>query len=262
MCPFTLHPEREARSEWSVIPPRPARAGSTGSAGPNADSARSDDPSPCVTVGSAAQRGHVGRPRAARLRASPGLHSDPVLVDPTITVRRHRPSFLALERRSRAASLSIASAEAVLSHHGARGRRCARLAGPRQRSAATDHDRPVHERVEPTQDDRGARTYAFGSTIVAAAQFGRFFDGGASDIGFATSTNGAAWTSGTLPGITKHTVAAGPYDRVSDPSMSYDAAHNVWLVSSLALMDSPSGPSGGRFSRAAPPTAASPGGIR
>src|ERR671929_1657568 len=49
-------------------------------------------------------------------------------------------------------------------------------------------------------------TYSFGSTIVAAGQFGRFFDGGASDIGFATSTNnGATWTSGTLPGITSFT---------------------------------------------------------
>ena len=32
-------------------------------------------------------------------------------------------------------------------------------------------------------------SYSFGSTIVSAAQFGRFFDGGASDIGFATSTS-------------------------------------------------------------------------
>jgi hypothetical protein len=78
-------------------------------------------------------------------------------------------------------------------------------------------------------------TYSFGSTIVAAAQFGRFFDGGASDIGFATSTNnGATWTSGVLPGIT--TFVGGIYDRVSDPSVAYDARHNVWLVSSLALL--------------------------
>jgi hypothetical protein len=78
-------------------------------------------------------------------------------------------------------------------------------------------------------------TYSFGSTIVAAAQFGRFFDGGSSDIGFATSTdNGSTWTSGALPGIT--TFVGGIYDRVSDPSVAYDAKHNVWLVSSLALL--------------------------
>ena len=48
-------------------------------------------------------------------------------------------------------------------------------------------------------------TFAFGNTIVAAAQSGRFNDGGASDIGYATSTdNGATWTQGTLPGITNN----------------------------------------------------------
>src|SRR5439155_24366623 len=77
-------------------------------------------------------------------------------------------------------------------------------------------------------------TYAFGSTIVAAAQLGRFFDGGSSDIGFATSTNnGTSWTSGALPGIT--VFAGGPYARVSDPSVAYDARHNVWMISTLAL---------------------------
>jgi hypothetical protein len=86
-------------------------------------------------------------------------------------------------------------------------------------------------------------TYSFGSTIVASAQLGRFFDGGASDNGFATSTNnGASWTSGALPGLT--TFVGGTYDRVSDPAVAYDAAHNVWLISSLALVDTPSGPSG------------------
>jgi hypothetical protein len=79
-------------------------------------------------------------------------------------------------------------------------------------------------------------TYSFGSTIVAAAQFGRFFDGGASDIGWATSTNnGASWTSGTLPSITPFSTPAGAYDRVSDPSVAYDASHGVWLISSLAI---------------------------
>jgi len=32
-------------------------------------------------------------------------------------------------------------------------------------------------------------TFAFGNTIVSTFQSGRFFDGGASNIGFATSTN-------------------------------------------------------------------------
>ena len=87
-------------------------------------------------------------------------------------------------------------------------------------------------------------TFSFGSTIVAPAQFGRFFDGGASDVGFATSTNnGTSWTSGVLPGVTKF-AGGGIYDRVSDAAVAYDDKHGVWLVSSLALLDTASGPLG------------------
>jgi hypothetical protein len=86
-------------------------------------------------------------------------------------------------------------------------------------------------------------TFSNGSTIVAAAQMGRIFDGGATVNGFATSTNnGTSWTSGTLPGLT--TATGGIYDRATDPSVAYDAAHNVWMISSLVLVDTPSGPSG------------------
>jgi hypothetical protein len=86
-------------------------------------------------------------------------------------------------------------------------------------------------------------TYSAGSTTVAGAQMGRFFDGGASNNGFATSTNnGASWTSGALPGIT--TFSGGIYDRATDPAVAYDARHNVWMISSLALVNTPSGPSG------------------
>jgi hypothetical protein len=85
-------------------------------------------------------------------------------------------------------------------------------------------------------------TYSFGSTIVAAAQWGRFNDGGASDIGVSVSTNnGTSWTAQALPGITSFTSPPGPYARVSDPSVAYDARHNVWMVSSLALNSAPSG---------------------
>lgn len=77
-------------------------------------------------------------------------------------------------------------------------------------------------------------TFAFGSTIIAAAQSGRFFDGGASGIAYSTSTDsGTSWTQGTLPGITTQT--GGTYDRVSDPSVAYDAAHGVWLISSIPI---------------------------
>jgi hypothetical protein len=49
-------------------------------------------------------------------------------------------------------------------------------------------------------------TYTFGNTIVSAFQTGRFFDGGASAIGFATSTNGGStWTTPvTIASVSKH----------------------------------------------------------
>jgi hypothetical protein len=79
-------------------------------------------------------------------------------------------------------------------------------------------------------------TFAFGSTIVAAVQVGRFFDGGSSDIGFATSTNGGkTWTHGFLPGVTVNSSPPGVYDRASDPSVAFDARDNVWLISYLGL---------------------------
>ncbi len=84
-----------------------------------------------------------------------------------------------------------------------------------------------------------ADTFSFGSTIVAAYQVGRFFNGGATNIGWATSTDaGATWVSGVLPQLTKY--QRGTYDRVTDPAVAYDPKHNVWLVSSLVLSETPS----------------------
>lgn len=80
---------------------------------------------------------------------------------------------------------------------------------------------------------------AYGSTIVTASQTGRFFDGGATNICWSTSTDaGATWTRGCLPGITKPENAANPYDRVSDPVVAYDSKHNAWIISSLAILES------------------------
>jgi hypothetical protein len=85
-------------------------------------------------------------------------------------------------------------------------------------------------------------TFSFGSTIVSAFQSGRFTDGGSSDIGWATSTDGGTtWTNGFLPGTTPYSTPTGPYARVSDPSVAYDAKHNVWLIASLPLNSSPTG---------------------
>ena len=73
-------------------------------------------------------------------------------------------------------------------------------------------------------------SFATRNQVVTAFQVGRMFDGGATNIGWATSTTtGTGFASGFLPGITR--AAGGPYDRASDPWVAYDAAHSVWLIS-------------------------------
>ncbi|GGU87350.1 hypothetical protein GCM10010211_62010 [Streptomyces albospinus] len=77
-------------------------------------------------------------------------------------------------------------------------------------------------------------TYAWGNTIVASSQVGRFTDGGASDIGWDTSTDGGTtWQHGTLPGITAY--QGGSWARVSDPAVAYDARHGTWMVTGLVI---------------------------
>ncbi len=79
-------------------------------------------------------------------------------------------------------------------------------------------------------------TFASGSTFVSAFQVGRFFNGGASDIGFAASTNGgSSFKNGFLPGTTPFSTPAGIYARVSDASVAFDARDGVWLISFLGL---------------------------
>jgi len=85
-------------------------------------------------------------------------------------------------------------------------------------------------------------TYSFGSTIVSVFQAGRFSGGGSSNNGWATSTNnGSTWTNGFLPDTTIYATPAGPYAAVSDPTVAYDAKHNTWLASSLAINSSGTG---------------------
>ena len=80
-------------------------------------------------------------------------------------------------------------------------------------------------------------SFAFGHTIVSVFQSGRFFDGGASNNGWATSTNaGETWTHGFFPGTTKLATPPGIYDRISDPAVAYDAKHQVWMASGLAIL--------------------------
>jgi len=80
-----------------------------------------------------------------------------------------------------------------------------------------------------------AATFFNGNTIVTAFQQGRYTgNGGSSDNGFATSTDGGAtWTNGSLPGLTVW--SGGTTPRVSDPAVAYDAKHNVWLIANLEV---------------------------
>ena len=80
---------------------------------------------------------------------------------------------------------------------------------------------------------------ANGNTLVAAFQTGRIVDGGATDIGWATSTDGGTtWTKGFLPGLTTGE-GTGPYDAASDPAVAYDAKHGVWMIASLPISSGP-----------------------
>ncbi len=76
---------------------------------------------------------------------------------------------------------------------------------------------------------------ASGSTLVAAFQTGRIVNGGGTDIGWATSTDGGTtWSHGFLPELTKGE-GTGPYDAASDPAVAYDGKHGVWMISSLPI---------------------------
>ncbi|MBA3717112.1 MAG: exo-alpha-sialidase [Actinobacteria bacterium] len=95
---------------------------------------------------------------------------------------------------------------------------------------------PYHNADSQHQAQVEPDNISAGSTLVNTFQSGRYFDGGASNIGWATSTDGGAtWEKGFLPGITQFSAPPGPYPRVSDPAVAYDAAHGVFMIASLAF---------------------------
>ncbi len=100
-------------------------------------------------------------------------------------------------------------------------------------STDTFHNSGMQHATEVEPD-----TYSFGSMLVSAFQVGRrYANGGASDIGFATSTDGgSSWKNGFLPGLTTF-YKGGKFQAVSDPSVVFDSHHGVWLISSLGISD-------------------------
>jgi hypothetical protein len=96
---------------------------------------------------------------------------------------------------------------------------CEAVAHRLSRDATTDFNAQHATQVEPD-------SFAAGSTIVTAFQNGRYEEGGAAAIAWATSTNaGKTWRAGTL--------AQTRYSLVSDPVVAYDAVHRTWLIAAL-----------------------------
>src|SRR6266567_888269 len=80
-------------------------------------------------------------------------------------------------------------------------------------------------------------TYSFGNTIVAVHQTGRFEDGGSSNVGYVTSTDGGStWSHGFLPGTTIYANPPGTYERDTDPSVAYDPQDSVWMAVTLGMI--------------------------
>jgi hypothetical protein len=102
------------------------------------------------------------------------------------------------------------------------------IATPISSDPYTNPDSQHRTQVEPD-------SFGHGNTVVATFQTGRYVNGGgASNIGWATTTNaGRTWTTGMLPGTT--VFQGGPWSRISDPAVAYDPLHNVWMISTLAF---------------------------
>lgn len=78
---------------------------------------------------------------------------------------------------------------------------------------------------------------ANGTTLVAAFQTGRISPGGATAIGWATSTDGGStWTNGFLPGLTTG-FGGGPFNAASDAAVGFDARHGVWMIATIPILN-------------------------
>ena len=95
---------------------------------------------------------------------------------------------------------------------------------------------PYHNKTSQHLTELEPDNFGWGHTIVSAFQVGRFWNGGASNIGWATSHDGGTtFKHGFLPGTTIFATPQGPYNRASDASVAYDAKHGVWMISWLGL---------------------------
>jgi hypothetical protein len=136
-------------------------------------------------------------------------------------------------------ALGLVGAVAGLAAAGsARGEAVQKLAGEPIQLSVDPFTNPASQHRSEVEPD----TFAFGSTWVTAFQAGLSFAAGSSGIGFATSTDqGDSFVQGVLPGITGFNSPAGPYDFAADSSVAFDRRDRVWLISYLAIHESPTG---------------------
>jgi Neuraminidase (sialidase) len=106
------------------------------------------------------------------------------------------------------------------------------------------HQDPFADGIGYHQSELEPSIAAAGKTIVSTFQVGRIYDGGASDIGFSTSTNGGqSWKRGELPltvqggGPSAPTTDAPyyPLTRGSDTVVAYNARYKDWIINTLGL---------------------------
>jgi hypothetical protein len=79
-----------------------------------------------------------------------------------------------------------------------------------------------------------------GNTEVSEFLVGRNYGDGAPAMGFATFSN-SGFTSGLLPSLTEYENPAGSYSATAFPSVAWDVARGVWIVSALGITGDPGG---------------------
>jgi hypothetical protein len=133
-----------------------------------------------------------------------------------------------------ACAAAVAATAALLAIAGA-----ASAAVPLTQVSADPFTNPTSQHATEVEPD----TFAHHGTVVATFQVGRFFNGGATDIGAVRSGDGGTtWDAPAfLPGQTFSADApfgdpASPFERTSDPTVAYDAAHDVWMISSIPIL--------------------------
>jgi len=79
-----------------------------------------------------------------------------------------------------------------------------------------------------------------GFTTISLFLVGKYASDGAASIGFSTSSGGAPFVQGLLPGITRAQNSANPYDRVTFPSIAWNQRYGEFIATTLPISNVPS----------------------